>query len=357
MEAIGSLSQMPSFSKSLSVPDYNSFSNQTTPNTKMKHHHISTLRLAALAGISLVTPALAVVTTTDTFGSGGNAFTMDFVTIGNAGNAADTAGAHRGSVAYTYRMGSYEVSEAMISKANAAGSLGIIKDTRGANKVATSISWNEAARFVNYLNVSSGSAAAYKFNTQPGDGGYDVSASITLWAPGDVGYDITNPFRNSNAKYFLPSVDEWYKAAYYSSSGTYYNYATGSNTIPTAVASGTVGAVYNNQVEPADITSAGGLSPYGTMAQGGNAWEWNETEYDLLNNSPTSARILAGGSWGSFYDYGGVSLGASSYTINGNPGGQGFFPTGFRVASIPEPSSLVLTLLGSGALLLRRKRG
>jgi formylglycine-generating enzyme len=322
----------------------------------MRRQILSLTKLAFLASLCLVTPALAVITTTDSFGSSINAFTMDFVTIGNPGNPADTTGAPNpaGSVAYTYRMGSYEVSEDMINKANAAGSLGITKDTRGVNKVATSVSWNEAARFVNYLNVSSGSAAAYKFSTQPGDVGYGVNASITLWAPGDVGYDITNPFRNSNAKYFLPSENEWYKAAYYSSSGTYSNYATGSDTIPTAVASGTVGgtAVYGQSFAtgPADITSAGGLSPYGTMGQGGNAFEWMETEFDGVNNSSDSSRGLRGGSWNGVES----NLRASNRNV-GDPAGESFL-VGFRVASVPEPTSLFLTMLAGGMMLARRKR-
>ena len=321
----------------------------------MKLPTISSPGLAVLAGISLVSPAFAVVTTTDTFGSGGNAFTMDFVTVGNPGNTADTTGDPNpaGSVAYTYRMGSYEVSEDMITKANAAGSLGITKDARGTNKVATSISWNEAARFVNYLNVTSGSTVAYKFSTQPGDGGYNVNASITLWAPGDVGYDINNPFRNSNARYFLPSENEWYKAAYYSSTGTYYDFATGSDTIPTAVASGTVGAVYNGQAGPADITSAGGLSPYGTMGQGGNAWEWMESEYDGVNDSSGSSRGLRGGAWNSLGDSAGFLRSWARFdfdpTVESNA-------LGFRVASVPEPSAMVLTILFSAGLVCRRKR-
>ena len=84
------------------------------------------------------------------------------------------------------------------------------------------------------------------------------------------------------ARYFLPSVDEWYKAAYYDpTSGVYYDYPTGSDTAPTAVASGTAAgtAVYNQLLAqgPADITLAGGLSPYGTMGQGGNVSELEET--------------------------------------------------------------------------------
>lgn len=39
----------------------------------------------------------------DAFGTSGNEFTIDFVPIGNAGNAADTTG--YGAVPYEYRMG------------------------------------------------------------------------------------------------------------------------------------------------------------------------------------------------------------------------------------------------------------
>ncbi|MFN8764433.1 MAG: hypothetical protein ACK5ZC_08155 [Pirellulaceae bacterium] len=73
----------------------------------------------------------------------------------------------------------------------------------------------------------------------------------------------------------MPSYNEWYKAAYFkpdsptSTSGTYYDFANGSNTAPTAVASGTADntAVYDQSFTqgPADVDQAGGLSPYGVM--------------------------------------------------------------------------------------------
>jgi sulfatase modifying factor 1 len=236
--------------------------------------------------LSLASAALA-----DTFGSGANSFEIAFVRIHDAGNDADATGNPNpaGKVNYSYRMGKFEVSEAMIDKANALGGLGITRSSFGANKPATEISWNEAARFVNWLNMSVGSPPAYRFESQPGDPGYDPSQGISLWLPTDPGYDSNNLFRNSLAQYFLPSVDEWYKAAFYDPiSGTYYNYPTGSDTAPTPVASGTAAgtAVYNNAfpVGPADITNAGGLSPYGTMAQSGNVTEWEETEFDLVND-------------------------------------------------------------------------
>jgi hypothetical protein len=129
---------------------------------------------------------------TESFGSGANAFTMQFVTIGNPGNAADTTGtpASAGSVAYTYNLGKYEVSRDQIDKANSAGNLGITMFDHGVNKPATEASWYEAAKYVNWLNTSTGGTAAYKF---------DGSGTFQLWSSTDAGYNANNLFRNSLA--------------------------------------------------------------------------------------------------------------------------------------------------------------
>lgn len=86
----------------------------------------------------------------DVFGSGPNTFEIEFVTIGQPGNPADTTGVPdpAGSVSYAYRIGKYEISEQMIDKANSLGGLGIDKDSRGPDKPATSVSWYEAASLV-----------------------------------------------------------------------------------------------------------------------------------------------------------------------------------------------------------------
>lgn len=317
--------------------------------------------LATVAGMAA--PSYAAVVS---FGSGGNTFNMEFVTIGNAGNAADTTGAPNpaGAVGYEYGIGKFEVSEVMITKYNAnfgtANNLVITKDTRGTAKPATSISWNEAARFVNWLNTSTGNQAAYKFTT-------GVNDNIDVWASGDAGYDASNPYRNSLAKYVLPSYNEWYKAAYYNpSDSTYYDYANGSDTRPTAVISGTASntAVYTQSGEasptgPADVNNAGGLSPYGVMGLGGNVYEWEESSGDLLNSSGFSSRGIRGGS---LYD--GSSFLSSSSRRHGI-----FSPSyesndfGFRVASlpssaaaVPEPSMMVIgTLFGLGGFMAKRR--
>ena len=109
---------------------------------------LSVAACALATVVGMAAPSFAAVVS---FGSGANQFNMEFVTIGNAGNAADTTGAPNpaGAVAYEYGIGKFEVSEDMITKFNASQSLQITKDTRGAAKPATSVSWNEAARFVN----------------------------------------------------------------------------------------------------------------------------------------------------------------------------------------------------------------
>jgi formylglycine-generating enzyme required for sulfatase activity len=310
----------------------------------MRRLLVSLLSLAFLSGL------VSAQTLTETFGTGANAFTMDFVTIGNPGNAADTTGSPNpaGSVAYAYNIGKYEVSREQITKANSDGSLGVTLESDwgwgiygGPFKPAYGLSWNEAATFVNWLNTSQGYHAAYKFS----------GSTFQLWSPADAGYNANNLFRNNLAKYVIASTDEWYKAAYGNLDGTWNNYPTGSDSAPWAVASGTAAntAVYGGQGGPADITSAGGLSPYGTMAQGGNVYEWMETADDGINNTANERRELRGGSY--FY-HGSDMLNASPFS-GPSLADRAF---GFRVASVPEPSSLSLLALGGVVVALRRRK-
>ena len=129
---------------------------------------------------------------------------------------------------------------------------------------------------------------------------FDTDEAFQLWEPVDAGYDPSNPYRNTLAHYFLPSADEWYKAAYYDpDAGVYCNYPTGCGDDPTPVASGTTAetAVFDGQAEPADVMFAGGFSPYGTMGQGGNVKEWEETAFDLSNDLADEDSGVRGGSW------------------------------------------------------------
>lgn len=284
----------------------------------------------------------------DEFGAGAEKFTINFVNIGNPGNVADDTS--YGAVNYSYQMGTYEVSRDMISKANISGNLAIpladmtrFSSGNSATMPATGMSWVQAAKFVNYLNTSTGHAPAYNFDDR---GRFNLWAAADAWNLGGE-----NLYRNKNAHYFLPSENEWYKAAYFD--GTrYYRYPTGSDTPPGAVVGGTDlrTAVYELSEEnflqcPADITNAGGLSPYGTMAQGGNVGEWLESAFDGINNSNLSLehRVFRGGYWSNESE-----LLSSAYRHDSIPTtyGEG---AGFRIAAIPESSKSTATL---GALLL-----
>ena len=187
-------------------------------------------------------------------------------------------------------------------------------------------------------------------------------------------------YRNKDAYYFLTSENEWYKAAYQQNDGVtanYWDYATASNSMPTAVGSGTgVGtAVYNEvasvpasvftdgglspygTMHPIPLTTHtgrypftdGGLSPYGTMGQGGNVYEWTESAYDGINNSPSASRGIRGGDWGGTGNF----LRSSSRGHYAPSYSSGY--VGFRVASVPEPSAAVL-MISAGVLGLARRR-
>jgi hypothetical protein len=305
-----------------------------------------------LGGVVILSGTIAEA---DTFGSGSFVFSLDFVGVGNAGNGNDE-GAGGGSysspyggVAYDYRMGVNEISQAAINAAVAGGLTGMTAGSWSGNQPAT-INWYQAAAFTNWLNTSTGHVAAYQLNAE--------LTELTVWSSGDawqVGGE--NLYRNKNAYYFLPSENEWYKAAYQKNDGVtanYWDYPTGSNTAPIAVGSGTGAgtAVYDYGYagsEPASVFSAGGLSAYGTMGQGGNVWEWMETADDGINNSSSEIRGIRGDQWN-----GPEEFLRSSFRGNFSPAFS-YFTIGFRVASVPEPSAAML-MISAGMLALAGRR-
>lgn len=315
----------------------------------------------------LVSASLNAQTITQTFGTGTNTFSIDFVEIGNPGNAADTTG--YGSVGYSYNIGKYEVSVPQINGARANGLQGVRADSQNWNPTpdgpAYGLDWLQAAAFVNWLGTSSGYQAAYKMSYIGGTGGsaYGRTYSFGVWQPGEAGYDPTNPFRNSLARYALASENEWYKAAYYdpnknSGAGGYWKYATGSDSVPTPVTSGTdpgtsvYGYTFDGQLnKAASVSQAGGASPYGTVGQGGNVGEMLETTTSGTNTDVEEGRVTRSGAMTSS-----VSEQASDfrwYIQVDNP--DGYAVTGFRIIMVPEPSTLSLALFAGMTLLALRK--
>lgn len=314
------------------------------------------------AVILLVMSAYAATVQADTFPTTMGDIEIEFVTIGDPGNPDDEPGRLSdpigdpnpvGAVDYTYRIGKYEISESMVDHAAAALGRPLPHVVRGPELPVTGITWNDAAWFVNWLNTSTGHAPAYK---DTGRSGFQV------WEATDPGYDPANPYRNTQAFYFLPSVDEWYKAAYYDpTSGEYYDYATGSDTQPDGIdfaGDPDFEAVFSDGYsvqQPNAVTNAGVLSPYGTMGQTGNVAEWDETAEDLVNDSAAENRGSRGGIWS---DHGEAWL-TSTRRSSAPPVSTAYW-LGFRVASrvpVPEPGSVALGVWAAAALLGVRRSG
>ncbi len=289
----------------------------------------------------------------DTFGSGSNSFEISFVQISQTNNATDPAsGSKYGAVPYEYRASIYEITQNMITKASNSGLANVTAGGWSNNQPAATLSWYEAAAFVNFLNTNSGKTAAYNLAWSGSAWSMTLQDASNAWTLGG-----TNLYRNKNAYYFLPSENEWYKAAYYNPAGTnYFLYPTASSSVPTSVGSGTnpnTAVFYASGPgwgAPAVVTAAGGLSPYGTMGQGGNVREWIETAANGVNNSTTGQRSTLGGYWG---DEAFVLSSTNRYAQNPLTEANWL---GFRVASVPEPSTYALLLLGAGAMYLWKRR-
>lgn len=330
----------------------------------MKPPIISAFGFAVLAAHSLITPSFAVVN-------------IDYVTIGNAGNAAD--GTTYGAVAYDYKIAKNETTIALyaeflnavaktdtyglysasmttsyingITQSGVPGSFTYSVAAGSGNKPITYVSWFNAARFTNWMH--NGQPVGAQGVTTTEDGAYTLN--------GATSGIIT---KNATATVWLPSENEWYKAAYYDPNkggagvGGYWLYPTQSNTMTTNDF-GVAGAAnfadangYATYVGGASwgITDVGayGLnseSAYGTNDQGGNVAEWNDAV--ILG----SARGVRAGHWNN-----GDSDLISSYRYSiANPEAESA-QIGFRVASvIPEPTSVVLAMFASGMLLVRRR--
>jgi formylglycine-generating enzyme required for sulfatase activity len=310
---------------------------------------VASLLVAALA-LQVADAALA-----DTFGSGANQFTLDFVPISGATNP--TSG--YGIVNHDYRMGTYEITNDQWNKfvnslgVPVTGSPSSAYDSSfynwgtGTTTVPTNdVSWYEAAQFVNWLNTSTGHQAAYKFTGTQGSSDY----TFVDWSPTDNGYDASNPYRNQNAFYFLPNENEWVKAAYWNSStSTLQQYATKSGESLTQV-HGTGWNYYDNgsATNPDGPWNVGSSSQElnGTYDMMGNNLEWMESPYSDATFGAGSSRGIRGGVWvGPSYAL------QSSYRDDYDPT-YGISIIGFRVASVPEPGSITMLLCVAAAGLL-----
>ncbi len=189
------------------------------------------------------------------------------------------------------------------------------------------VSWFSAARFINWLENGQQSDP-----TSMEDGTYTLN--------GATGGSVVA--RNSGSTYFLPSVDEWYKAAFYNGS-TYTDYQTNSNVAPNAslnIALANVGNFAGISGGPMDVGAyANAGSAYGLYEMMGNVTEITETSFG------GQFRAMGGG----FGAPNPASWNATANPIlkNGNFSNVSY---GFRVAAVPEPSTFALAGIGIAGL-------
>jgi formylglycine-generating enzyme required for sulfatase activity len=285
--------------------------------------------------------------------------TPDLVKVGNAGNAADAVvkiggSTDHGDVAYEFSMGKYEVTVAQyteflnaiaatdtyslyytgaspsqeITQAGSSGSFTYTANAGHENHPVDRISnWN-AMRFANWMH--NGQPTGAQDTTTTEDGAYFLN--------GENGTGGSGIARESDAIWWLPSEDEWHKAAYHKNDGVtanYFNWPASSNAKPVAVAPpGTVNNANFNNAASSHFTDVGAYSnsasPYGTFDQGANAWEVIETI------SSGSFRINLGDSYGSAT----ATYMQSNRRNYGSPNGR-FNQTGFRVAKVVKVGTMV----------------
>jgi len=247
---------------------------------------------------------------------------LEFVEVGDPGNAPDKNGF--GAVPYRYRISKYETtaaqwvefvnakglsdpSESGLWSENMSREDGADKDPRcdirRAGKVGSfvhTVSPEFANRPVNYASFLDACRFCNWLHNGQGDGDTETGA-YTL--NGYNGRDGRRIRRNPGAKFFVPTEDEWYKAAYYDPKKPggpgYWKYPTRSDTKPSREKDSANAANWytDSYLDPYFLLEVGSfpraLSAYGTLDQAGNLAEWTE------GLDPPLLRSLRGGAFNS----------------------------------------------------------
>lgn len=240
---------------------------------------------------------------------------MEFVLVGDPGNSGDPT-TNTGKVDYIFEIAKYpvtnkEYAEFLNAVAKYSDSYGLynpnmenglfggIKCIQKDNYYfyepleeyvdlpVVYVSWFDAARFCNWMHF--GKPTIEKDELQVIEGEQNVGAYNTLLF-GDSRKIQKVETHNPEAKFWLPTLDEWNKAAYYDPHKPdvedYWLYPTRSNTKPNAdlPPNDQFSANYYDFKWAASspyLTPVGSYknasSYYGTYDQGGNVWEWVET--------------------------------------------------------------------------------
>ena len=327
-----------------------------------------TYRSWTMAAAVALAAMMGGVTQADVYNMPAGQTSLQFVTVGNPGNAADPAtGSLYGTVGYTYNIGKYDVTVGQycqfldavaatdtyglytlnmnggmptvaITQTGSPGSYSYSvtgghngTNSAGVNFPIWDVSWGNAARFCNWLQNGQPTGAEGPGTTETG--AYTLNGAVTQSA-------LMAITRNAGAIDFIPSENEWYKAAYYKGGSTnagYWTYPTQNNTAPINTLPDT--GNHANFWDYYDTGNGGYTDPT-------NYWRpwwghlrillgrtarliWAAMSSSGMRRQIGSSRGLRGGSWHGLSD----SL-ASSFRDNNSPTYASYY-IGFRVASVP----------------------
>lgn len=286
--------------------------------------------------------------------------------VGDPGNACDPqSGGCFGAVSHSYAIGTYEVvnaeyaaflnaiaatdvhgvyDEAMfrIHRSGSPGAFTYGVDPGHELEPVGGVTFYDALRFANWLH--NGQPAGAQDATTTEDGAYTFSGATSVGS------------RNPGALFALGNEDEWYKAAYYDAgSSSYRSWPTGSINLPICSTPTATPDRANCDQQVGAMTDAGSYpgsaSAYGTFDQGGNAWEWNESEIDV------------GGVWqrgirgGAFHLPDQFMASFARLSLDPATPSADITAVGFRVVCLPEPRTAAPLLAGIALLwAVARKR-
>lgn len=341
----------------------------------------------------------------------GGGVIYEVVPVGDPGNPADSTG--YGAVSYNYYIGKFEVTIGQyvtflnaVAKADPNG----LYSTQMANNATTSgiertgvsgafeytprtptgfnpigadsptqrpitfVNMFDAMRFANWM--ANGQPKGPQGPTTTEDGAYNMTGATATNIPGK---NFTNPNTFSAPTFWIPTENEWYKAAYYDPNrvspetglpAPYWTYATMSDDPPDnfdlggffpnqanvrrnlvyTVSQSTAGPTTNVLTDVGVFESTS--SYYGAFDMTGNVREW-------ALPGGASGRVARGGDWNT------NNTANMGKTVRFTPGAQVEEAiTGFRLASnmatVPEPSTWLWTAAGLAGLIacrrLRRRR-
>lgn len=358
------------------------------PTASARGTHTARLALIPVLCIALAPAALAQV---DPSG-------IDFVTVGSPGNAPWMGGGTNqghGEVDYSYRIGRLEVtSQQWCEFMNAAldrpsgdriphvfaptqwGAVPTTPNNPGGQRFTVpagnemipvgGVDWRTSAIFCNWLCADKSSARAGFLN-----GAYDVS-TFGWYLNGPTFTDQLT--HNAGARYWIPTLDEWMKAAHYDPSrngpgqGGWWTYSNSSESPyvygpPGVLVNGhstTANAAWDSLNFPGHDPYSVALgafpsvtSPWGLFDTAGGTSEWTEGYIRLSDEMFPRVRLLGGSSWGPEPVGDGDMAGGLGNTYEPDYFG---FEAGLRIASsVPAPGA-VSACVGALLMLATRRR-